>query len=86
MKRIIGLGLVVLVVIAAWTGAWVWASGQIDTYVRSMADNDGVNQPRLVCASFGVGGFPFGFECACIPAKTASAANARVTRWNLIPL
>jgi hypothetical protein len=72
MKRIIGLGVAVLVVAAVWTGAWLWAAGQIETYVRSMADNDGSAAPRLVCASLGVGGFPFAFDVTCGDAMVSS--------------
>lgn len=78
MKRIIGLGVVVLVVVAAWTGAWMWASGQIDAYVRAMASNDGISAPRVECGSFSVGGYPFGFDLTC-NAATVTYGDTTVT-------
>jgi hypothetical protein len=82
MKRIIGLGVLVLVVCAAWTGAWLWAAGQVDGYVRSMANNDGQSTPRVACASFAVGGFPFGFDLTCADA-TVTFGDTTVTAHGL---
>lgn len=71
MKRIIALAIVVVLVIAAWTGAWFWGAGFITDQVRSFATEDGVTEPKVVCGSFNVGGYPFGFDVTC--------ANATVT-------
>ena len=65
MKRIIALGAVVLLVVVVWSGAWFWAAGQITGYVKTFETADGVTAPRLTCGSFGVGGFPFGFDLTC---------------------
>ena len=71
MKRIIMLGSVVLLVIVAWTGAWFWGAGFITEQVRMLETADGVTEPKLTCASFGVRGYPFGFDATC--------SNATVT-------
>jgi hypothetical protein len=71
MKRIIILGAVVLLVLAAWTGAWFWGAGVITDQVTALAGEDGVTEPKVTCGSFGIGGYPFGFDLTC--------ANATVT-------
>jgi hypothetical protein len=71
MKRIIILGAVVLLVLAAWTGAWFWGAGVITDQVTALANEDGVTEPKVTCGSFGIGGYPFGFDLTC--------ANATVT-------
>jgi hypothetical protein len=73
MKRIIALGIVVLVVVAAWSGGWLWGAEQIRTYQRQLTVADGVTQPKLTCDSFNVGGFPFGFDVTCTNATVATA-------------
>src|SRR5215213_1242539 len=78
MKRIIALGIVVLIVILAWTGAWFWGAAQIQTYAKSLADADGVSAPKLACGSLTVGGYPFGFDVTCAGA-TLNLADTTVT-------
>lgn len=78
MKRIIGLGVVILVLVVVYTGAWFWAAGQIGSYEKQLATADGVTEPRLVCAGFTVGGFPFGFDLTCVDA-TVTLADTTVT-------
>ncbi len=68
MRRIIILGVVVFLVAALWSGAWLWAAGQIGAYEKQLEAADGVNAPRLACGSFTVTGFPFGFDLTCAPA------------------
>jgi hypothetical protein len=69
MKRIIGLGIFIGLVIAVWTGAWFWAAGQITGYAKSLETADGVDTPRLTCGSFGVSGWPFAFDVTCMEAS-----------------
>jgi hypothetical protein len=78
MKRIIALGIVVLVVCIGWTAAWFWAAGQANAYVESLETADGVTTPRVACASFGIGGFPFGFDLTCTGA-TVTLGDTTVT-------
>lgn len=78
MKRIIVLGAVVLLVIVLWSGAWFWAVGQATAYVKTLETADGVTTPRVACDSFGVGGFPFGFDLTCTGA-TIILADTTVT-------
>lgn len=85
MKRIIALGVVVVLVVATWTGAWFWGAGLIDAYRRQLASADGVDTPKLDCARFSIGGFPFGFDLSCDGATvtfgdtTVSAAGLRAS-------
>lgn len=72
MKRIIALGIAVLVVVLAWTGAWFYAASEIKKSVAMMAEGDGVTNPKITCASLGVGGFPFRFDVACTEAVMVS--------------
>jgi hypothetical protein len=82
MKRIIALGIVVFILFAGWTGAWFWARAQINQYAGALAEADGVTTPRLVCGSFNVGGFPFGFDVTCGDA-TVTMADTTVTAKGL---
>ena len=75
MKRIIALALVVVLVIAAWTGAWFWGAGFVTAQVKSLESADGTSSPKVTCGSFNVGGYPFGFDVTC--------ANATVTYGDL---
>jgi hypothetical protein len=85
MKRFVILGLVVVLVVAGWTGAWFWGAGMIDGYRRQLAAADGVATPRLDCASFSVGGYPFGYDLTCTGAiltsgdTTVEAAGLKAT-------
>jgi hypothetical protein len=72
MKRIIVALIVVLLVVAGWTGAWFWGASQITSYAKSLETADGVTTPRVVCADFGVGGFPLGFDVTCTNATVTT--------------
>ncbi len=78
MKRIITLGVVVLLICAVYTGAWFWAADQIRHYEREAETGDGVSEPKIACGSFFVGGFPFGFDLTCADA-TVTMADTTVT-------
>jgi hypothetical protein len=82
MKRIIILGAVVLLVLAAWTGAWFWGAGVITDQVTALASEDGVTEPKVTCGSFGIGGYPFGFDLTCANA-TVSYGDVTVTASGL---
>jgi hypothetical protein len=72
-KRIIILGGVVLLVVAAWSGAWFFVAGQIREQVAALALADGETSPQVQCETLGVGGFPFRFDVACTGASVVSA-------------
>lgn len=78
MKRIIALGIVVVLVIAGWTGAWFWGASTITSYAKSLEAADGVTTPKLSCGSFGVGGYPFGLDITCTNA-TVTYQDTTVT-------
>lgn len=78
MKRIIALGIAVILVVALWTGAWFVGASFITGYAKTLETADGVNTPKVVCGTFGVGGFPFGFDVTCANA-TVTLADTTVT-------
>ena len=72
MKRIIALLVVVIVVVALWSGAWLFLSGQLRSNIELLADADGITTPRLSCESLNIGGYPFRFDVACVKAQVTS--------------
>ncbi|MDB5561328.1 MAG: hypothetical protein JWN11_746 [Hyphomicrobiales bacterium] len=73
MKRIIALGIVVFLVFAAWSGAWLFFAGEVKKTVLSLAEADGVTNPKLTCGTLNVNGFPFRFDAICADATLVSA-------------
>lgn len=65
MRKILALGLAVLVVLALWTGGWLWAASEIRHQVDMLAEADGETTPRLACGTLGISGFPFRFDVDC---------------------
>ncbi|MEO6012181.1 MAG: DUF2125 domain-containing protein [Devosia sp.] len=72
MKKIIALGIVLLIIAVGYTGAWFWAAGQASDYVKTLETADGESMPRITCGTFGIGGFPFGFDATCTNATIVS--------------
>jgi len=72
MKRIIALLVVVIVVVALWSGAWLFLSGQLRHNILLLADADGITTPRLSCETLNIGGYPFRFDVACAKAELTS--------------
>jgi len=69
MKKLIALAIIVVLVAVGYSAAWFWAAGQAKDYVKQLETADGVEVPRLVCGSFSIGGFPFGFDATCTDAS-----------------
>lgn len=69
MKRIIVLLVVVVLVIAVWSGGWLFLSGEVRKNILALADADGVTTPRLTCDTLGISGFPFHFDADCVNAQ-----------------
>jgi len=69
MKRFVILGTAVIVVVALWSGAWLFFAGQIKSNIELMAEADGVTTPRFTCETLSVGGYPFHFNVACTEAR-----------------
>ncbi len=78
MKRIIALIIVVVLVIAGWSGAWLWGASQITAQVKALETADAVTTPRVTCGSYFLGGYPFGFDLTCGEA-TINLADTTVT-------
>ncbi len=72
MKKIIALGVIVIVLAVGYSAAWYWAAGQATDYVKSLETADGETMPRVVCGSFSISGFPFGFDAHCANATVVS--------------
>jgi hypothetical protein len=80
MKKIIALGVILFVLVAAYSVAWFWAAGQATAYVKTLETADGVSMPRVVCGDFRVSGWPFGFDVTCGNATVVSGdVTATVT-------
>lgn len=65
MRKILALGLAVLVVLALWTGGWFWAASEIRRQLTVLAAADGETAPRLACSRLDITGFPFRFDVDC---------------------
>ena len=65
MRKIIGLGIAVLVVVVLWIAGWFWAAGEARQQVALLAQNDGETAPQLTCGTLDVSGFPFRFDVTC---------------------
>lgn len=65
MRKILALGLAVLVVLVLWSGGWLWAASEIKRQVDVLAEADGETSPRIVCGTLGITGFPFRFDVDC---------------------
>lgn len=72
MKRFVYLIVTLLVLMLLWCIGWVVVAEMAKAGVRSLADADGVANPRLTCDGLGVGGFPFGLDLTCTKARIAS--------------
>jgi len=69
MKRFVVLLVVILAVVAIWTGGWFFLAGEVRRNVEALAMADGVTQPRLTCGGLNIGGFPFRFDVDCADAR-----------------
>ncbi|WDR04615.1 DUF2125 domain-containing protein [Devosia rhodophyticola] len=72
MKRIIYLGIAVLVVVLVWTGGWFYIAGEIRKNIELMADADGTTAPMLSCGTLDISGYPFHFNADCENASLLS--------------
>ena len=72
MKRIIALLVVVIVLVALWSGAWLFLAGQVRSNIELLAEADGITTPRLTCESLDIGGYPFRFDADCVKAQVTS--------------
>lgn len=64
-RRIIILGIVILVVIGAWTAGWFYVVGQVRQNVTALATADGTTTPRVTCERLDTGGWPFWIDATC---------------------
>jgi hypothetical protein len=64
-RRIIILGIVILVVIGLWTAGWFYVAGQVRQNVMALANADGTTTPRVTCERLDTGGWPFWIDATC---------------------
>jgi len=76
MKRIIILAAAVVFVVLAWSGAWLFAADFVSRQVRSLADADGITNPKITCDDLSTGGYPFAMDVYC---KGATLVSGDVT-------
>jgi len=85
MKRIIILAAVVVLVVIAYSGAWLFIAGEVKKQVASLADADGVTNPKITCTELATGGYPFAMDVYCKGASlltgdlTATLAEVRAS-------
>lgn len=71
-KRIIILGVVVLVVALAWSGGWLFLANQLRQQIDAFAFADGETSPQLTCATLNISGYPFSVDVECVDAVVVS--------------
>lgn len=64
-RKVIALGLAVLVVVALWSAGWFWGAGEIRRQIGLLAAADGETAPQVTCGTVNVSGFPFRFDIEC---------------------
>ncbi|WDR01459.1 DUF2125 domain-containing protein [Devosia algicola] len=72
MKRIIYLGIAILVVVLVWSAGWFYLAGEIRKSIVLMADADGIAAPALSCGTLDISGYPFHFNADCEKASLLS--------------
>lgn len=64
-RKILWLGIIVLIVCALYTAAWYYAAGEIRSRLVALADAGQRNGLTVECGGMDVRGFPFRFELFC---------------------
>jgi hypothetical protein len=64
-RRIIILGIVILVVIGAWTAGWFYVASLVRQNITALASADGVTSPKVTCDRLDIGGWPFWIDVTC---------------------
>jgi hypothetical protein len=68
LRKFAALFIAIILVVALWTGGWLWAAGEVRNQVELLARNDGETNPKITCGTLNVGGFPFRFDVECVDA------------------
>jgi hypothetical protein len=68
MRRFALLLGVVLLVAGVWSAGWLVGAGAIKRSIADLADNNGVDAPKVTCGRLDVAGFPFRFDIECADA------------------
>ena len=73
LRKIIALGLFVLLLCTLWTAGWFWLAGEARTQVALLAETDGETIPQLTCGAINTSGFPFRVDLECRDATVRQA-------------
>ncbi|WP_417307616.1 DUF2125 domain-containing protein [Devosia sp.] len=73
MRKIIALGVFVLLLCVLWTAGWFWLAGEARTQVAALAQADGETTPQLTCGAINTSGFPFRVDLECSDATVRDA-------------
>jgi hypothetical protein len=68
MRKFVALIVLVLLVVGAWSGGWVWAAGEVRRGVVALGEGDGSARPKVTCGTLDITGFPFRLDVACMAA------------------
>ena len=85
MKRFIILGIVVVVVVLAWTAGWFYVAGEARKTIVALGEDNGSGAPTLNCGRLDIAGYPFRLDITCAEAAiaqedlTATLAEVRAT-------
>jgi hypothetical protein len=64
-RRIIILGIVIIVVIGAWTIGWFYITSLVRQNITALANADGTTTPKVTCDRLDTGGYPFWIDVTC---------------------
>ncbi|MCF6326228.1 MAG: DUF2125 domain-containing protein [Devosiaceae bacterium] len=65
MKKFLFLMIFIIVIVAGWSAAWVYAAQRIDAEANSLFASTANTTQQLNCEQFNVLGFPFRFDITC---------------------
>jgi len=65
MNRFLFLMIFIILVVAGWSGAWIYGSKRINTEVESYFASTANSAQKVDCEQFVVAGFPFRFDITC---------------------
>jgi hypothetical protein len=66
LRKFAALLIVIILVVGAWIGGWLWAAAEARNQVDLLAQNDGETNPRITCGTLNISGFPFRLDVECI--------------------
>lgn len=68
MRRFALLILAIIIVIAAWSGLWLWGANQVRSEIEALATG---SEFTFTCGRLDIGGYPFRIDVTCTEASVA---------------